>query len=97
MERIKRQSAMARKRTVSIDTLEQAKRELAELPPKPMQEKCVDTALEEMKPLIQALLKKGYSRADVCEHLYRLGIPAKEYQLKALLSKKRASAKERQA
>ena len=78
---------MALKRTVSINTLEQAKRALAELPPKPAQEKGVDAALEEMKPVIQAFLKKGYSRPDVYEHLARLGIPIREYQLKALLSK----------
>jgi len=88
---------MARKRTVSIDTIEQAKKGLAELPPKSVQEKSMHAALEEMKPQIQALLKKGYSRADVCEHLSRFGIPAKEYQLQALLSKNRASTKDRQA
>ncbi|WP_296649899.1 hypothetical protein [Paraburkholderia sp.] len=88
---------MAKKRTVSIDAIEQAKKGLSELPPKPAQEKGVDAALEDLKPQIQALLKKGYSRVDVCEHLSELGIQAKEYQLKALLSKKRANTKERQA
>ncbi|MEQ6351237.1 hypothetical protein [Ralstonia pseudosolanacearum] len=88
---------MARKKTVSIDAIEQAKKELAELPPKPAQEKGIDAALEELKPQIQALLKKGYSRADVIRHLSELGIQTKEYQLKALLSKKRVSKKERLA
>lgn len=82
---------MTRKRTISINSLEQAKKKLAELPPKQAQEKSIDAALEEIKPQIQALLKKGYSKADVCEHLAKLGIPVKEYQMKALLSKRRAS------
>ncbi|MET2529927.1 hypothetical protein [Ralstonia pseudosolanacearum] len=87
---------MAKKKMVSIDAIEQAKKWLAELPPKPAQEKGIDAALEELKPQIQALLKKGYSRSDVHEHLSEVGVQAKEYQLKALLSKKRASTKERQ-
>ncbi|VVE44042.1 hypothetical protein PHO31112_04305 [Pandoraea horticolens] len=86
---------MARKRTVSLDIIEKAKIGLTRLPQKSVPEKSIDAALEEIKPQIQSLLKKGYSRADVCEHLLQLGIQTKEYQLKALLSRKRFHTKER--
>ncbi|WP_150671381.1 hypothetical protein [Pandoraea anhela] len=69
--------------------------ELANLPQKSVREKSIDAALEEMKPQIQLLFKKGYSQADVCEQLLRLGIQIKEYQLRSIFSKKRTSPKDR--
>jgi SOS response regulatory protein OraA/RecX len=69
---------------------QKAKKALAALPPKAPAKKPLDQALEELKPAIELLLARGYTRAEVVEHLAKQGIPAKLYHLKALLAAARA-------
>lgn len=85
---------MAAKKEVTLDVLEKAKKALANLPEKAPLKKPLEAALEELKPLIEGLVEKGYSRGEVVEHLVKLGIPAKQYHLKAMLAKTRAEKTE---
>lgn len=84
---------MAAKKEVTLDVLEKAKKALASLPEKLPSKKPLDSALEELKPSIEALIQKGYTRQEVVEHLVKLGVPAKLYHLKALLTSHRAEKK----
>lgn len=83
---------MAAKKEVSIETIEKAKKALAALPAKEPAKKLLQPALEDLKPVISALLERGYSRADVVDQLNKQGIPVKLYHLKSLFSKSRSAA-----
>lgn len=84
---------MAAKKEVSISMIEEAKKALAALPAKAPTSKPLDMALADLKPAIEAMLRKGYTRAEVCTHLNEQGIAAREYHLKALLSRPRTAKK----
>lgn len=83
---------MAAKKEVTIDSIEKAKKALAALPSKEPAKKPLESALEELKPSIEALLERGYTRAEVVDQLVKQGIPAKLYHLKSLLSTPRAAS-----
>lgn len=83
---------MASKKEVSVETIEKAKKALAALPAKEPAKKLLLPALEELKPVIAALLDRGYSRGDVVDKLNEQGIPVKLYHLKSLFSEPRAAA-----
>lgn len=85
---------MAAKKEVTIDAIEKAKKAFAALPSKEPAKKSLESALEELKPAIEALLERGYSRAEVVEQLVKQGVPAKLYHLKSLLSTPRAASSE---
>ncbi len=80
---------MAIKKEVALTTIEKAKTTLAGLPDKTPASKHLDAALSDLKPAIEGLLGRGYSRSEVVDHLVKQGIPAKLYHLKALLGTKR--------
>ena len=84
---------MALKKEVSISIVEKAREKLSALPAKEPTSKPLDKALSDLKPVIEAMLRKGYTRAEVCTHLNEQGIPAREYHLKALLSRPRTAKK----
>lgn len=81
---------MAAKIEVAIDVIEKAKKALAALPGKQPAKKEVLVALSELKPEIEGLVEKGYTRQEVVDQLRKQGIPAQLYHLKDVLSKKRA-------
>nr|WP_181375922.1 hypothetical protein [Polaromonas sp. H8N] len=62
------------------------------MPSKEPAKKSLELALEELKPSIEALLERGYTRAEVVDQLVKQGIPAKLYHLRALLSTPRAAS-----
>lgn len=81
---------MAVKKEVAIEAIEKAKKALAALPDKQPAKKLLMDALNELKPSIESLLERGYSRAEVVDQLVKQGIPAKLFHLKDLLATKRA-------
>ena len=83
---------MAAKKEVSIETIEKAKKALVALPAKEPGKKLLLSALEDLKPEIEELEKKGYSRAEVVDLLVRQGIPVKLYHIKNLFLKPRGAA-----
>lgn len=85
---------MATKKEVAIDAIEKAKKALAALPSKEPAKKPLESALEELKPSIVALLERGYTRAEVVDQLVKQGIPVKLYHLRGLLSTPRAASEE---
>lgn len=85
---------MAAKKEVAIDAIEKAKKALVALPSKEPAKKSLDEALKELKPSIELLLERGYTRAEVVEQLVKQGIPAKLYHLRTLLSTPRAASEE---
>ena len=85
---------MAAKKEVAIDAIEKAKKALAALPSKEPAKKLLDDALEELKPSIELLLERGYTRAEVVDQLVKQGIPVKLYHLRGLLSTPRAASAE---
>lgn len=83
---------MAVKKEVAVETIEKAKKALSALPAKEPEKKVLEAALEELKPVIEGLLERGYSRAEVVDLLVKQGVPAKLYHLKTLFSKPRGAA-----
>ena len=83
---------MAVKKEVSIETIEKAKKALASLPAKEPAKKVLELALEELKPSIEALLDRGYTRPEVVDALIKQGVPVKLYHIKNLFSTPRAAA-----
>lgn len=81
---------MAAKIEVAVEVVEKAKKALAALPDKQPAKKEVLVALNDLKPEIEALVKKGYTRQEIVDQLVKQGIPVKLYHLKDVLSKKRA-------
>lgn len=79
---------MAAKKMVTIETRKKATEALLALPAKLPASETVEEALRAMKPALESLLKKGYSREEVVQQLVEQGIPAKLYHLKTLLSVK---------
>lgn len=82
---------MRSKTEVLIEVREKAAKALAALPVKEPKKEGLEKSLEALKPTIEALLERGYSRAEVVDHLVKLGIPAKLYHLKALFSSARSA------
>lgn len=62
------------------------------LPAKEPEKKLLLSALEDLKPEIEALERKGYSRAEVVDLLVKQGIPVKLYHIKNLFLKPRGAA-----
>lgn len=85
---------MVAKKEVAIDAIEKAKKALAALPSKEPAKKLLDEALKDLKPSIELLLERGYTRAEVVDQLVKQGIPAKLYHLRGLLSTPRAASEE---
>jgi len=85
---------MSAKKEIAIDAIQKAKKALAALPSRVTVKKSLESALEELKPSIEALLARGYTRAEVIDQLVKQGIPAKLYHLRTLLSTPRAANKE---
>lgn len=85
---------MAVKKEIPVDVIEKAKKALANTPAKPATAKLLADALEDLKPVILDLEKKGYSRTEIKGLLGNQGIAVKDYSLKALLGVKRAEKAE---
>ncbi len=85
---------MAIKKEVSVEVIEKAKKALANVPAKPATAKLVEEALEDLKPAILDLEKKGYSRQEIIELLAKQGVHVKAYALKRVMASKRADKSE---
>lgn len=83
---------MAAKKEVTLDAIEKAKKALAALPTKTPETKPVAEALEELKPVLQDVIQKGYTKDDVIQLLAKQGIAAKTYHLRSLFAVKRKAA-----
>ena len=83
---------MAVKKEVSIETIEKAKKALEALPKKEPAKKLLEAALLDLKPSIEAMIDRNYTRAEVVDQLVKLGIPAKLYHIKKLFLTPRAAA-----
>lgn len=78
---------MAVKKEVEIAVIEKVKKHLEKAPKKEPTTKPLMTALEELKPTIEAAIERGYSRDEVVGLLAEKGLEIKPYQLKALFKK----------
>lgn len=78
---------MAIKKEIDIAVIEKVKKHFEKLPKKDPATKTVKEALEELKPVIEAAIERGYTREEVLAMAAEKGLEAKEYQLKALFKK----------
>lgn len=72
------------KKEVAITSLEKAKKLLDKLQPKAPETKPLETALEELKPLIKSSFEKGYSVNEIAGLLEEQGIKIKLSDIKKL-------------
>lgn len=79
---------------VNLESVEQARDFLAELPDKPQEDLSLREAVEAMKEPIQAAFSKGYTYQEVAAMLTQRGIKISEFTLKSYVAVgRRAAAK----
>ena len=78
---------MAIKKEIDISVIEKVKKHFEKLPKKDPATKTVAEALEELKPVIELAIERGYTREEVLAMAAEKGLEVKEYQLKALFKK----------
>ena len=78
---------MAMKKEIDISVIEKVKKHFEKLPKKDPATKTVAEALEELKPVIELAIERGYTREEVLAMAAEKGLEVKEYQLKALFKK----------